>query len=72
MIGQFDRDIFWQTTDQWHYCSLGQAPYNVNAKYAPLYLQYPTTTDYECDMDAACCEVCEGGTMIAVVNKATG
>lgn len=44
----------------------------MNTKYAPLYLQYPTTPDYECDTNVACCEVCEGKTMIAVVNQATG
>lgn len=59
--GLTDRPIF----------SIGPAPYNILTKYAQLYLEYPSTPDYECDLDAAYCQSCEGTTFTAVVTTVT-
>lgn len=57
-------------TDRPNY-SIGPAPYNILTKYAQLYLDYPITPDYQCDINAAYCESCEGTTMTAVVTALT-
>ncbi|KAJ9611427.1 hypothetical protein H2200_004611 [Cladophialophora chaetospira] len=50
--------------------SVGQAPYNVLTKHSNFTLSYPITPFYECDMDNARCQSCEGEAIIANITTA--
>jgi hypothetical protein len=50
--------------------SVGEAPYNILSKYSSLNLTYPNTTYYECNLDGAACNSCDGKAIIANVTEA--
>jgi len=50
--------------------SVGQYPYNVVTKFAPLNLTYPGTKHYQCNLSEAYCESDTGAIIPANVTRA--